>query len=163
MRLKYLRKYASVPIHGHRNGWDILTRYPGLGLDFQAWHQFYRLAGADQIHVNGIRNKFWEGDASVIRSLQACLTPLFSEADRVLPVVGSGMWAGQVPDTYTQSGGAVDWLFIAGGGIQGHPAGPGAGVISIKQAWEAARSGVTLEAYARDHAELRQALEKFGH
>ena len=79
--LTYLRQRCQLPIHGHRNGWDILTRHPALGLDFRAWQQFYRLAGVDQLHVNGIRNKFWEADDSVIRSIQACLTPLFSAAD----------------------------------------------------------------------------------
>lgn len=160
--VKFLRQRCQVPIHGHRNGWDALTRQPAIGFDFRAWHQFYRLAGVDQLHVNGVRNKFWEDDASVIRSLTACLDPLFTEADRILPVVGSGMWAGQVPDIYALTGGAVDWLFIAGGGIQGHPAGPAAGVVSIKQAWEATQTGVSLENYAADHVELRQALDKFG-
>lgn len=160
--VKYLRQRCQLPIHGHRNGWDILTRHPALGLDFRAWHRFYRLAGVDQIHVNGLRNKFWEDDASVIRSLNACLEPMFDTADRVLPVVGSGMWAGQVPDTYRRTGGAVDWLYIAGGGIQGHPDGAGAGVVSIMQAWEAARAGIPLEDYAADRDELRRALEKFG-
>ena len=112
--------------------------------------------------MNGVRNKFWEDDASVIRALTACLEPLFSKSDRVLPVVGSGMWAGQVPAIYALTGGAVDWLYIAGGGIQGHPAGPGAGVVSIRQAWEAARAGIALHEYATDHPELRQALDNFG-
>lgn len=159
--VKYLRQRSQLPIHAHRNGWDALTRHPALGFDFRAWHQFYRLAGVDHIHVNGIGNKFWEDDASVIRSMSACLKPLFRESDRVLPVVGSGMWAGQVPATYALTGGAVDWLYIAGGGIQGHPAGPGAGVISIKQAWEATKAGVPLHDYAANHRELQQALERF--
>lgn len=160
--VKYLRQRCQLPIHGHRNGWDALNRHPALGFDFRAWHQFYRLAGVDHIHVNGVRNKFWEDDASVIRALNACLEPLFSASDRVLPVIGSGMWAGQVPDIYQQTGGAVDWLYIAGGGVQGHPAGPGAGVVSIRQAWEAVQAGIALHDYAADHQELRQALDKFG-
>jgi len=160
--VKFLRQRCQVPIHGHRNGWDALTRHPAIGFDFRAWHQFYRLAGVDHIHVNGVQNKFWEDDASVIRSLKACLEPLFRESDRVLPVVGSGMWAGQVPAIYQQTGAAVDWLYMAGGGIQGHPAGPGAGVASIRQAWEATRAGISLQDYAVDHQELRQALDKFG-
>ena len=103
----------------------------------------------DHLHVNGIRNKYWEPDDSVVASVRACLTPLYRDADRIMPVAGSGMWAGQVPETYQRTG-AVDLIYIAGGGIQGHPAGPGAGVRSIRQAWEAALAGISLEEYARD-------------
>jgi ribulose-bisphosphate carboxylase large chain len=35
-------------------------------------------------------------------------------------------------------------------------------VASIRQAWEAAMSGVRLEDHAATHPELRQALEAFG-
>lgn len=79
-----------------------------------------------------------------------------------MPVVGSGMWAGQAPDTYRLTGGAIDLIYIAGGGIQGHPDGAGAGVRSIRQAWEAAMAGITLEEYARDHVELATALRRWG-
>ena len=160
--LRFLRRRSRLPIHAHRNGWELLTRSPFCGIDFRAWHQIYRLAGVDQIHVNGIRNKFWETDESVVCSIEACLTPLFADGDQVMPVVGSGMWAGQVPDTYRLTGGAIDLIYIAGGGIQGHPDGPGAGVTSIRQAWDAALSGVSLEEYARDHSELATALRRWG-
>jgi ribulose-bisphosphate carboxylase large chain len=130
-------------------------------MDYKAYQKLWRLAGVDHLHVNGIRNKYWESDDSVVASIQACLTPLFDEKDRLLPVVGSGMWAGQVPETYRQTK-TVDLMYIAGGGIQGHPGGARNGVISIRQAWDAALSGIQLEEYAKNHVELRQALEKFG-
>ena len=160
--LKYLRQRCQLPIHGQPNGWPLLTRHPALGMEFGVWQQFYRLAGVDHLHVNGIRNKFWESDESVIRSIKACLTPMFAEADRIMPVVIAGMWAGQIPDTYTRTGGTVDWMFNAGGGIQGHPAGTHAGVLSILEAWEATVAGIPLPEYARDHEALRLALARFG-
>ena len=40
--------------------------------------------------------------------------------------------------------------------------GPTAGVLALRQAWEAAVSGVALDEYARTHAELRKQVEKFG-
>lgn len=159
--VRYLRRRSQLPIHAHRNGWGMLTRSPLLGMEFNAYNKFWRLVGVDHLHVNGIRNKYWEADESVVNAIRQCLTPLFTPEDRLLPVVGSGMWAGQLPDTYrlTQT---TDFMYIAGGGIQGHPGGPAAGVVSLKQAWEASVQGVTLDDYARDHAELRQALDKFG-
>src|SRR5262249_51784487 len=49
-----LRRISQLPIHGHRNGWGALTRCPSLGIDFAAYQKIWRLAGVDQLHVNGL-------------------------------------------------------------------------------------------------------------
>jgi ribulose-bisphosphate carboxylase large chain len=156
-----VRKHSQLPIHAHRNGWGMMTRAPMLGMEYTAYQKLWRLAGVDQLHVNGIRNKFWETDESVVRSVKACLTPILSAADCIMPVISSGQWGGQAPDTYrlTQT---TDVMYLAGGGIQGHPGGPTAGLNAIRQAWDAAVQGISLEDYAAQHPELRQALDKFG-
>lgn len=158
--LSFLRVRSQLPIHGHRNGWGIYTRYPGLGIEFTAWQKLWRLAGADHLHVNGLQNKFWEPDDSVVRSIKACLTPLFGGYQAV-PVISSGQWGGQVPETYRLTG-TVDLMYLAGGGIMAHPGGPAAGLAGIRQAWEAALAGISLETYAATHVELQQTIEKFG-
>jgi ribulose-bisphosphate carboxylase large chain len=155
-----LRRISQLPIHGHRNGWGMLTRCPALGMEFSPYQKIWRLAGIDHLHVNGLGNKFWEPDESVVRSIKACLAPLGS-ARTVMPVVSSGQWGGQAPDTYRHVQ-TVDLMYLAGGGIMAHPGGVGAGCRAIQQAWQAAVAGITLVDYARDHAELRQSLEKFG-
>ncbi len=155
-----LRKHSQLPIHAHRNGWGALSRHPQLGFSYVAWQKFWRLAGVDHMHVNGLRNKFCEADASVIESARACLTPMLG-GYTVMPVFSSGQWAGQAPDTY-EALGSVDLMYLAGGGIIGHPSGPAAGALSLRQAWEAATRGVSLERYATTHSELREALEKYG-
>jgi ribulose-bisphosphate carboxylase large chain len=155
-----LRRHAQVPIHGHRNGWGMFTRHPWLGIEFTAYQKLWRLAGVDHLHVNGLQNKFWEPDDSVVRSIQACLAPMFGGYG-VMPVVSSGQWGGQAPETYRRTQ-TVDLMYLAGGGIMAHPGGPAAGLKGIQQAWEAAVRGVPLADYARDHAELRQTMEKFG-
>ena len=156
-----LRRYSEVPIHAHRNGWGAMSRCPHLGFDYPAYQVFWRLAGADHMHVNGIRNKFCEPDGSVIESARACQRPIVDESDTVMPVFSSGQWAGQAPDTYEALGNA-DLMYLAGGGIMGHPDGPAAGVAHLKQGWEAAMEGIPLEEYAEDHEELRRAIERFG-
>jgi ribulose-bisphosphate carboxylase large chain len=55
----------------------------------------------------------------------------------------------------------MDLMYLAGGGIMAHPGGPAAGVRSIRQAWDAAVQDIPLDAYARDHRELREAITKF--
>ena len=159
--LSFLRKRSGLVLHAHRNGWDILTRHAGLGFEFSVWQQFWRLLGIDQLQINGIRVKYWEPDESFVRSYKAVSAPLFSGKDVALPVIGSGQWGGQAPDTIAATGGSTELLYLCGGGIVSHPGGPGAGVKAVRQAWEAAVEGVPLDTYARDHAELAQSIEKF--
>lgn len=155
-----LRRHGELPIHGHRNGWGLFTRHPGLGFGFPAYQALWRLAGVDQLHVNGIRNKFWEPDASVIESALACLAAR-PGLDPIMPVFSSGQWAGQAPDTYAALG-STDLLYLAGGGIIGHPDGAAAGVASLREAWEAAVAGIDLAAYAEARPALKAALSFFG-
>lgn len=150
----------QLAIHGHRNGWGMLTRHPLLGIDFKAYQKLWRLAGVDQLHVNGIQNKFWETDDSVVSSINACLTPMYDHKT-VLPVVSSGQWGGQAFETYRRTK-TVDLLYMAGGGIMAHPMGAGAGVIALQQAWKAAVDGLSLEEAAGLYPEFKRSVEKFG-
>ena len=160
--MMYLRKRSRLILHAHRSQWDMLTRHPDLGLDFSVYQQLWRLLGVDQFQINGIGAKYWEPDESFLKSFHDCMTPLLDDNDRPLPVVGSGQWGGQAPETYARNGQSTDLLYLGGGGIMGHPGGPGAGVRAIAQAWEAAVSGIPLETYAREHTELAQSIEAFG-
>jgi ribulose-bisphosphate carboxylase large chain len=161
--LARLRRHAVLPIHGHRNGWGFFSRCPALGFEFKAWQKLHRLAGADHIHVNGLRNKFSEPDESVIASARACLAPLFADHPDplpVMPVFSSGQTVWQAADTFAAVG-TVDLIHAAGGGIMAHPGGIAAGVAALRQAWQAAVAGVPIRDFARAHVELRQAMEKF--
>ncbi|OLP53100.1 ribulose 1,5-bisphosphate carboxylase [Rhizobium rhizosphaerae] len=160
--MSFLRKRSGLVLHAHRNGWDMLTRHPGIGLDFRVYQQFWRLLGVDQFQINGIGVKYWEPDDSFVRSFEALSQPLFSEADRPLPVAGSGQWGGQAPETYRRTGRTTDLLYLCGGGIVSHPQGPAAGVRAVRQAWEAAVADIPLEGYALDHPELAASIAKFG-
>jgi ribulose-bisphosphate carboxylase large chain len=157
--VEHLRRHAKLPIHGHRNGWGAFTRHPGLGFSFQAYQKLWRLAGVDQLHVNGLRSKFWEPDESVLDSARACLSD-FAGVRPLMPVFSSGQWASQAPDMYRELRSA-DLMHLAGGGIIGHPDGIAAGVNSMRDAWEAAMQGVDLQAYARTHPALQKALSHF--
>jgi ribulose-bisphosphate carboxylase large chain len=156
----HLRRHCQLPIHGHRNGWGMLTRHPALGIAFPAYQKIWRLAGVDHLHVNGLENKFWEPDDSVISSIMAMKRP-FLGGYYAMPVVSSGQWGGQAPETYRQTQ-TLDLMYLAGGGVMAHPQGPAAGVRSLKQCWEAAVQGIPLDEYALHHEELRGAIEKFG-
>lgn len=172
---------GALAIHGHRNGWGMLNRHPLLGIDFPAYQVLWRLVGVDQLHVNGIANKFWESDDSVVRSMEACAKLLWPGAPvsdpaqtmpgskhagpeagaPILPVVSSGQWGGQACETYRRTK-TVDLLYMAGGGIMAHPDGSAAGVRSLQKWWKAAVEGLTLEQAAAKYPELKKSVEKFG-
>lgn len=159
-----LRSHSQLPIHAHRNGWGLFGRSPHIGVDYTAWQKFWRLAGVDHTHVNGIRNKFCESDESVIASARECLTPMFEGEGRgceVMPVFSSGQWGGQAFDTYAALGSA-DLIHAAGGGIMGHPGGIAAGAASMRAAWEGAIAGLTADQVAATSPEFRQSREQFG-
>src|SRR5207237_9590970 len=104
-----------------------------------------------------IANKFWESDDSVVRSIEACLTPMLGGYS-ILPVISSGQTGLQAPETYRRTM-TIDVLYMAGGGIMAHPGGPAAGVAALRQAWEAAVAGIDLDYFAVDHRELRQSID----
>jgi ribulose-bisphosphate carboxylase large chain len=179
--VKAICDFGELAIHGHRNGWGMLNRHPMLGIEFAAYQKLWRLAGVDQIHVNGIANKFWESDDSVVRSIEACLTSLWNGAPAsgtaqvasntksavpeagapILPVVSSGQWGGQACETYRRTK-TIDLLYLAGGGIMAHPDGPAAGVRSLRAWWEAAVEGLTMDQAAAKYPEFKKSVEKFG-
>jgi ribulose-bisphosphate carboxylase large chain len=158
--VKKIGDQGELAIHGHRNGWGMLNRHPLLGIEFPAYQKLWRLAGVDQIHVNGIQNKFWESDDSVVKSIEACLKPLLGGYS-VLPVVSSGQWGGQAPETYRRTK-TVDLLYMAGGGIMAHPDGPAGGVVALQQAWQAAVDGLSVEDAAKKYLEFGHSVSVFG-
>ncbi|MBS1654218.1 MAG: ribulose-bisphosphate carboxylase large subunit family protein [Bacteroidetes bacterium] len=157
--VKKICDLGQLAIHAHRNGWGMLTRHPLLGIDFRAYQKLWRLAGVDQLHVNGIQNKFWESDDSVVRSIESCLATMFDHKS-VLPVVSSGQWGGQAFETYRRTK-TVDLLYMAGGGIMAHPMGAGAGVKALQQAWKAAVDGLNIVEAAAAYPEFAESVKKF--
>jgi ribulose-bisphosphate carboxylase large chain len=158
--VKKICDQGQLAIHGHRNGWGMLNRHPLLGMGFAAYQKLWRLAGVDQIHVNGINNKFWEPDDSVVASITACQKP-FGEGEKVLPVISSGQWGGQAFETYRRTK-TIDVLYLAGGGIMAHPQGPAAGVAALRDAWAGAVAGLSLPEACSKYPALAAADEKFG-
>ena len=135
-------------------------RHHALGMEFTAYQKLWRLAGVDHLHVNGLKNKFCESDDSVVRSVRACLSPMAC-GEVVMPVVSSGQWGGQAPETYRRTQ-TTDLLYMAGGGILAHPDGPAGGVVALQQAWEAAVAGLSVTEAARQYPEFANSVKKFG-
>lgn len=157
--LSELRRHSQLPIHAHRAGWGYLNRSPVLGFDFSPLQKIWRLAGADHLHVNGLKNKFSETDESVIAAARSVLAPVMPEAALpAMPVFSSGQTGLQAHDTYAALG-TTDLIHTAGGGIFGHPGGIAAGVEALRASWDAAIEGVSLASYAEREPALAEALK----
>ena len=87
------------------------------------------------------------------------LAPLY-HIKTTFPMPGGGIYPGSVPPLLEENG--TDMIFMAGGGMLGHPMGYTAGARAFRQAIDAAMDGIPLGEYAGDHAELRAALETWG-
>lgn len=159
--LYHLRQRCALPIHGHRAMFGAFDRSPQIGISFRVFQKLARLAGTDHIHTNGIANKFYESDANVIASIAAVREPLLG-GNEAMPVLSSGQTPGIASRTHDLVGHADDLLVLAGGGIHAHPAGAPAGVTAMREAWDAAVSGESLQSRAARSAPLQQALATFG-
>ena len=148
--LALLRSFAEVPIHGHRAGLAATMRSKALGMDYRVWQQLARLAGADHLHASGLGSKFYELDEEVAANIRSLLEPL-GQTIAPLPVLSSGQNV-TTPGPTFDAVGSTDLMMLAGGGVAAHPDGPGAGVRSLRQAWEAAVDGIPLKTAADELA-----------
>jgi len=161
--LRAVRDRSPFMIHAHRAGWGLYSRSPDIGISFQVWQKLWRLAGADHLHVNGLASKFTEEDQIVAASARSVQAPLFCDGGpeySAMPVYSSAQTVWQIAPAQKVLGND-DFIYCAGGGIQSHPDGPGAGVTALRQAADAARKGIDIETYAASHPQLQTALETF--
>lgn len=154
-----LRNHTNLVLHTHRAGWGALDRSADVGVSFRAYARVLRLLGADQVHVGGLRSKFWEHASSICGSVEALSAP-DPVASSALPVLSSAQTVLTAAESYRALQ-TQDLLVLAGGGIHGHPGGPAAGVRSMRLAWEAAVGGAPLDEVAAGEPDLARAVEHF--
>ncbi len=127
----------------------MLTRHPLLGIEFAAWQKLWRLVGVDHLHVNGLDNKFWEPDDSVVRSIQALQTAVVRQVTRRCLSSPRGSGAGR-RQRRTARTGTLDLMYVAGGGIMAHPGGPCGGTARHSAGMGGRGAGYPTGEYALD-------------
>lgn len=158
--VRMLRRHAQVPLIAHFPFIAAFSRLSGYGIHSRVLTRLQRLAGFDSVIMPGFGTRMMTPESEVLDCVHACLEPM-GAIKPCLPVPGGSDWAGTLETVYRQVG-SVDFGFVPGRGVFGHPMGPAGGAASIRQAWEAISSGIPLAEYAATHAELRAALETFG-
>ncbi len=157
---RMLRRSATVPLVAHFPFIAAFSRLSGYGVHSRVMTRLQRLAGFDVIIMPGFGPRMMTPEREVLDNVRACLEPM-GHLKPSLPVPGGSDSAGTLEDVYRRVG-TVDFGFVPGRGVFGHPMGPAAGATSLRQAWVAIAQGTPVAAYGATHPELRVALETFG-
>ena len=158
--IRMLRKHAEVPIVGHFDFIAPFSRLPFFGVSQLVITKLQRLTGCDSIIMPGFSPRMMVDEEEVKTNVEACLAE-FGDIKKSLPVPGGSDWAGTIQPLYHKLR-SIDFGFVFGRGVFDHPKGAEAGAKSIRQAWEATAMGVSIEEYAKENLELREAIEAFG-
>lgn len=158
--VRMLSRHTRVPLVGHFPMIAALSRLPGYGIHTRVITKLQRLAGLDAIVMPGFGGRMGMDEAEVLESVAACTDP-FGQLARSLPIPGGSDWAGTLEGVYRRVG-SVDFGFIPGRGVFGHPMGPTGGAASLRQAWDAIVQGVGIADHAQTHPELSAAIDAFG-
>lgn len=157
--IRGLRQQSAHPIMCHFTGLALYHRVPNFGIDSRVLVKLMRLSGSDMIGLPGFGTRMHGSSEEVLDNIQACLAP-WGSIKPALPIPGGSDWAGSLKKVHDLIG-HVDFGFIAGRGIFGHPAGPNAGARSLHEAWQIIKNGGDPMKDAGSGTALAQAVEAF--
>ncbi len=146
---------VKVPIHCHRVGHAAFTRNPKHGIDVALWSKLMRMCGADQLHIGSVEGKFFYDKMETQRTINTLRQPLH-HVKPTMPCSSAGNRPANIGVSVQTLG--TDMMFLAGGGIHGHPDGSTAGAKAMMQAVRAALTGMPIDEAAKKHPELQRAL-----
>jgi len=149
----------NVPILSHccfGSAWTV-SQYQGISSFVLT--KLTRMCGADTMLLESPYGKFDITMAKYVKNLIAC-TGKFYDLKPTLPFMGGGVVPGIVPTVLESSG--YDCMLGVGAGIHGHPMGPAAGARAFRQAIDATMKHVNLREAAKQHEELKVAIDKWG-
>ncbi|MBN1785425.1 MAG: ribulose-bisphosphate carboxylase large subunit [Candidatus Methanofastidiosa archaeon] len=146
-------------LHGHRAMHAAITRNPLHGISMGVIALLSRLGGIDQLHIGTVIGKMEGGREEVLFNKSELERPL-SSMKATFAVCSGGLHPGHVPKLLDILGN--DIVIQAGGGIHGHPDGTIEGARALRQAVDAKMKGIDATEYAKDHPQLKKALELWG-
>ena len=137
--VRMLRRHATVPLVAHFPFIASFSRLPHYGVHTRVFTRLQRLAGYDVIIMPGLGARMHTSEQEVLDNVRACLEPM-GHLRAALPVPG-GSDSADTLERVWRTLGTVDFGFVPGRGVFGHPGGPRAGAASIRKKWEELASG----------------------
>ncbi|ASJ01245.1 type III ribulose-bisphosphate carboxylase [Thermococcus gorgonarius] len=177
--LDYIRELAEdygIALHAHRAMHTAFARYKYHGISMFVLAKLYRVIGVDQLHIGTAGAGKMEGEKWEVIQYKRIITEdhyvpdendvyhleqKFYHIKPVFPTSSGGLHPGNIQPVIEALG--KDIVLQLGGGTMGHPDGPKAGAMAVRQAIDAIMQGIPLDEYAKTHKELARALEKWGH
>ncbi len=169
------RNFPSQFLHYHRAGHGAVTS-PQSKRGYTAFvlSKLARLSGASGIHVGTMGFGKMEGersdkDIAYIIERDKHTGPYFEQDWNALksttPIISGGLNAIRIGGTkgFFSNLGHANVIVTAGEGSYGHLDGAAEGAKSMRQAYQAWKSGVDALEYAKSHKELARAFESFPH
>ena len=156
--VRMLSNYTQVPLVGHFPFIASFSRMEKYGIHSKVMTKLQRLAGLDVVIMPGFGGRMMTPEEEVIENVIECTKPM-GRIKPCLPVPGGSDSALTLETVYNKVGN-VDFGFVPGRGVFGHPMGPKAGAKSIRQAWEAIEQGISIETYAETHPELQAMVDQ---
>ncbi len=164
------RYFPNQFLHYHRAGHGAVTsEESNRGYTALVHMKWARMSGASGIHVGTMGYGKMEGYASdKVNALMLVDDDVdgdyfhqnWGKMKSCTPIISGGMNALRLPGFFDNLG-HCNVIQTSGGGALGHKDGIVAGATSLRQAVSAWQEGVDLVDYAKDHPELRGALETF--
>lgn len=160
----------KLAIHAHRAMHAAFTRNEKHGISMMVLADIARLIGVDTLHIGTAIGKM-EGDMELVsqlsdeierkrvKEIKLRLSQDWWKIKPVMSVSSGGLQPGHVPYLIKHLGNDV--LLQFGGGIHGHKLGTAAGARAVRQALNATLEKIPLKEYAKNHSELRIALEQW--
>ncbi len=160
----------GLAIHAHRAFHAAFDRNPDHGMSMKVLAEIARMQGVDQLHIGGLGKL--AGDEKEVHDNYIKIALDSNDADED---VLEQMWYGMKNVLSVCSGGvhpgiihrlmdltSTDIAVQAGGGVLGHPGGTKSGAMALSQAINAYMENIDVSEYAKNHIELKQALELWG-
>jgi len=148
---------VTIPVLSHYAGTGSLAENPRAGIASPLLlGKLCRLAGADVAMFGSVYSTYPLLREKYLRTAHFQTMPLY-DLKPTMPSVGGGIHPGTAVRIIEDIG--FDVMLAVGGAIQGHPDGPAAGGRAMRQAIDAAVAGISLSDYARQHPELKTALD----
>lgn len=163
------RMWPDVFIHFHRAGHGAFTREENpIGFTVPFMTMMGRLAGASGMHTGTAGIGKMAGTAK--EDIGAAHAALFPESQGdffkqqwhnikpMCPIVSGGLNP-VLLKPYADLVGTTDFITTMGGGVHSHPGGTASGATALRQACAAWQQGIKITDYAKDHEELKQAID----
>jgi len=157
--LEVLSRNVNVPVHVHRTMHGAMTRDKGHGISMAVISKLVRLAGGTNLHTGSYLGKM-AGEREENDQSREALRGEWYGLKRIFPVASGGIYPAKVHANLDGYG--IDCIVQAGGGVHGHPGGTVEGARAMVQATEAWIKHIPLSEYAKDHKELKAALDFWG-